>query len=133
MTKKIIMHQGSTSCTLLRFDTFVSWFFKLWVVNKNGMCNVLTMFFWTFMNDMNMFSTIQTKIVYTSLLLLLLHEKIESICFINLHETILWWSYHKVKWRTKCKTPLCRWWFPMIFLPMFKEHVIESNLWYGLT
>jgi hypothetical protein len=105
MTKFLIMHQGSTSHTLLKFDIFVSWFFKLWVANKNGMCYVLTMFFWRFTNNMNLFSTIQTKIVYTSLLLLLLHENIES-CFINLHG--LSFNEVAIRWgRTPSEKLLC--------------------------
>ncbi len=67
-----MMHQCLASWSLLILDMFVFWFLSLWIGNRNGVCCMWSMFFWTFMNNMTWFFTIQTKIVCTLALFLLL-------------------------------------------------------------
>ncbi len=83
-----MMHQGPSSQSLLKLDMLVFQLLWLWIGNKDGTCYMWSTLLWTFTSNMTQFFTIQTKIIYTSKLFLLLCEGLES-CLVNLHGIIL--------------------------------------------
>jgi hypothetical protein len=84
-----MMHQNSTSWSLLRLDMLIYIYFLSGVGNKGGACFMLTMLIWIFTINMTWFFTIQTKIVCMSMLIFLLCGGFE-LCLIDLHGVINW-------------------------------------------
>ncbi len=63
-----MMHQNPTLWSLLSLDMFILFIYLLGFGNKGGTCFMLTTLLWIFTINMTWFFTIQTKIVYMSML-----------------------------------------------------------------
>ncbi len=68
---------------------FVFQLLWLWIGNRNGVCNMWSMLLWTLTSNMTWFSTLQTKIIFTSMLFFLFCEGFKY-CLINLHGVVIW-------------------------------------------
>jgi hypothetical protein len=90
-----MVYQGPNSWSLLKFNMLVFWLLWLCISNRYSACYMWSTLLWTFTSNMTWFSTIQTKIICMSMLLLLLHEGLES-CLTNLHGIVFWWGCRKL-------------------------------------